>query len=183
MLHFTRTSWRRRIARSQELHVSLDDITTTMGMTLGPFRVDAAGALEATQSDGAPGFSCRWRGQALYAKLLPDDHLDWRLLLQAPLGRVPSTAHTLDTARRSSGFTLLRGLPAMLPEGWSIGLAAGHRVLLEAKLRTPLPITATALIAEITLFLLALAPYLDVLEEAGLAAPSDPGGTASTWPG
>jgi hypothetical protein len=163
--------------------VSLDDITTTLGMTLGPFRIDASGALEATQSHPVPGFSCRWRGQALHAKLLPGDRSDWRLLLQAPLGRMPSTAHALDTARRSSGFILLRGLPAMLPEGWSIGLAADHRVLLEAKLRVPLPITATALIAEITIFLLALAPYLDVLEAAGLAAPSDPGGTANTWPG
>ena len=71
----------------------------------------------------------------------------------------------------------------MLPEGWSIRLAADHRVLLEAKLRAPLPITATALMAEITLFLPALALYLDVLEEAGLAAPPDPGGTANTWPG
>jgi hypothetical protein len=115
--------------------------------------------------------------------LLPGGCSDWRLLLQAPLGRVPSTSHVPGTARRSSGFTLLRGLPAMLPEGWSIRLAADHRVLLEAKLRAPLPITATALMAEITLFLPALALYLDVLEEAGLAAPPDPGGTANTWPG
>ena len=32
-----------------------------------------------------------------------------------------------------------------------------------------MPITAAALITEITRFLLALAPYLDLLDEAGLA--------------
>jgi hypothetical protein len=156
----------------------------TLGSTLGPFRVDAAGGLEPIQSDTEPGFTCRWRGRALYARLLPGDQSDWRLRLRAPLGRVPSSARALDAALRSPGFTLLRGLPAFLPEGWRIGLAADHRVLLEAERRAPLPITATALIAEITIFLLALSPYLDVLEEAGLATPSgpggDPGGTVKT---
>ena len=164
--------------------MSLDDTPTpstmTPGMTLGPFRVDANGALEATQSTPAPGFSCRWRNRALHAKLLPGDRSDWRLLLQAPLARMPSTARPPDAMRRASGFTLLRGLPAMLPQGWRIGLAADHRVLLQAERRAPLPITATALVAEITVFLLTLAPYLDVLEEAGLTALSESPGTAST---
>jgi len=167
-------------------------MTTTLGSTLGPFRVDAAGGLEPIQSDSEPGFTCRWRGRALYARLMPGDQSDWRLRLRAPLGRVPSSARAPDAARRPSGFTLLRGLPAILPDGWRIGLAADHRVLLEAERRAPLPITATGLIAEITMFLLALAPYLDVLEEAGLATPSDtgadngadhggdPGGTVNT---
>ena len=163
--------------------MSLDDTTAAFGMTLGPFRVDASGALELTQPTPSPGFTCRWRGRALHARLLPGDLSHWRLRFQAPLGRVPSSARAPDAARRSPGFTVLRGLPAILPEGWRIGLAADHRVLLEAERRAALPITATALIAEITIFLLALAPYLDVLEEAGLATPSDPAGTANTWPG
>jgi hypothetical protein len=165
-----------RTARSQELHVSLDDTT----MTLGPFRVDAAGTLEPIESGPAPGFTCSWRNRKVHAKLLPGEPSDWRLQLQAPLGRVPSSARTSDAARRLPGFALLRELPATLPKGWRIGLGPDHRVLLEAECRAALPITATALIAEVTSFLLELAPYLDVLDEAGLTAPADPAGTANT---
>lgn len=149
-------------------------------LTLGPFRVGAAGTLEPIISDPAPGFTCRWRDRTVHARLLPGEPSEWRLRLKAPLGRVPSSARAPDAARRSPGFTLLRGLPATLPEGWHIGLAADHRVVLEVECRAPLPITATALVSEITSFLLTLAPYLDVLEEAGLAAPSDPSGTVNT---
>jgi hypothetical protein len=116
----------------------------------------------------------------VHAKLLPGEPSDWLLQLQAPLGRVPSSARTSDAARRLPGFALLRELPATLPKGWRIGLGPDHRVLLEAECRAALPITATALIAEVTSFLLELAPYLDVLDEAGLTAPADPAGTANT---
>lgn len=60
--------------------------------------------------------------------------------------------------------------------------------MLEAERRASLPMTATGLVSGITSFLLELAPYLDVLDEAGLTAPPDPvgapvgavGGTAKT---
>ena len=149
-------------------------------LTLGPFRVDTAGSLEAITGDPGPGFTCRWRDRTVHARLLADERTNWRLLLKAPLGRVPSSARPPDAARRSPSFTLLRGLPATLPEGWHIGLAADHRVVLEAERRANLPLTATALISELTTFMLALAPYLDVLEEAGLVVPSAPSGTANT---
>ena len=159
--------------------MSLNETT----LTLGPFRVGAAGTLEPISDDPAPGFTCRWRDRTVHARLLPGEPSDWLLRLKTPLGRVPSSARAPDAARRSPGFTLLRGLPATLPEGWHIGLAADHRVLLEAERCIPLPITATALISEITSFLLTLAPYLDVLDEAGLPALPDPSGTANTCPG
>jgi hypothetical protein len=143
-------------------------------LTLGPFRVDAAGTLEPMASDPAPGFTCLWRGRKVHARLLPGEAETWCLRLSAKLGRVPSSVRPPDAARRLPSFALLRDLPPTLPEGWRIGLAPDHRVLLVAKRQAKLPITATALVSEITLFLLALAPYLDLLEEAGLPALSDP---------
>ena len=154
--------------------MNLDDTPMPATLTLGPFRVGAAGALEPMVSDPAPKFTCRWRHRVIHARLLPGEELDWRLQLSAPLGRVPSSVGAPAAARRSPSFALLRDLPATLPEGWRIGLAADHRVLLEAERRAGLPMTATALISEITCFLLTLAPYLDVLDETGLTVPSDP---------
>ena len=149
-------------------------------LTLGPFRVDAAGTLEPIQSDTMPSFTCQWRERKVHARLLPGGPADWRLELEAPLARVPSSAQAPDAQRRSLGFALLRGLPATLPEGWRIGLATDHRILLEAESNAPLPITATALISAVTSFLLTLAPYLDVLDAAGLTALPAPSGTANT---
>jgi len=163
-----------RIAGDQELHVS------HTALTLGPFRVDAAGTLDPIESDTVPSFTCRWRERKVHARLLPGGPADWRLELQAPLARVPSSARASDAVRRSLGFALLRGLPATLPVGWRIGLAADHRVLLEADCNAALPLTATALISAVTSFLLTLAPYLDVLDAAGLTAPPAPSGTANT---
>src|SRR5580704_4154629 len=115
-------------------------------LTLGPFRVGADGALEPMASDSAPKFTCRWRRRVIHARLLPGEELDWRLQLSSPLGRVPSSVGAPAAARRSPSFALLRDLPATLPAGWRIGLAADHRVLLEAERRPILPMTATALI-------------------------------------
>ena len=163
--------------------MNLDDTPMAAALTLGPFRVGADGTLEPMVSDPAPKFTCRWRRRVIHARLLPADALDWRLELSAPLGRVPSSVGAPAASRRSPRFTLLRDLPATLPDGWRIGLAADHRVLLEAELSARLPMTATALISEITGFLLTLAPYLDVLEETGLTVPSDPVGAAIGVPG
>jgi hypothetical protein len=166
--------------------------TSTPTLTLGPFRVRADGALEAIVVDPVPKFTCRWRRRTVHAKLLPGDDVDWCLRLRAPLARVPSSVGGPAAARRPPSFALLRDLPASLPEGWRIGLAADHRVILEAERRASLPMTATALVTEITCFLLELAPYLDVLDETGLTAPPDrvgdpvgaavgaPGGTVKT---
>jgi len=164
--------------------VSLDDTPMPATLTLGPFRVGAEGALNPIASDPLPKFTCRWRRRVIHAKLPPGDGSHWRLQLCAPLARVPSSVGGPAAARRSPSFALLRDLPACMPEGWRIGLAADHRVMLEAERRAPLPMTATALISEITSFLLTLTPYLDVLDETGLTAPSDSvgayGGTAKT---
>lgn len=49
-------------------------------------------------------------------------------------------------------------------------MLADHRVWLEAAPLIALPLTAVALVTEITVFALALTPYLDLLDESGLDA-------------
>jgi hypothetical protein len=149
-------------------------------MTLGPFRVRADGALEPVSGDPEPKFTYRWRNRTVHVRMLPGDRPDWRLQLRAPLTRMPSSARASEGGRRLAAFALLRDLPGTMPDGWSIGLTADHRVVLEAERHAKLPLTATSLISEITLFLLALSPYLDVFDEAGLPALPDASGTART---
>ena len=148
------------------------------GLTLGPFRIDAAGGLVPIEPGAPPNFTFRWRDRLVRAALMPDNPPDRRLCLRARLGRMPSSARPAEAARRRPGFTLLRDLHAALPADWQVGLAPDHGVLLEATRAMATPITASGLVGEVTCFLLALAPYLDLLDEAGLTAAS--AGTANT---
>lgn len=157
-----------------------------MPLTLGPFRVSEDGQLALAHADSLPRFHVVWHGCRVDA-LLGADAVGGMLQLEAELGRVPSTAIAgADAASlRSTVFAAVRGLPSVLPPGWSVALQADHRVLMHAGRRLDLPTTACSLVSELTLFLLALAPYRDLLAElgvepaAGVAAP----GTANTWPG
>jgi hypothetical protein len=160
--------------RPQEYSVTAQDIS----LTLGPFHVDAEGGLLPIEPGAPPAFTFRWRDRLIRAVLVPDDPPERRLRLRARLGRMPSSVRPAEAARRGPGFALLRGLHAALPADWQIGLGPDHGVLLEAMRPVALPITATGLVSEVTCFLLTLAPYLDVLDEAGLAEPSV--GTAKT---
>ena len=99
-------------------------------LTLGPFHVGAGGALEPMSPDLAPKFTCRWRNRTVHVRMLPGDQSDWRLEMRAPLTRMPSSARASEAARRLASFALLRDLPATMPDGWRIGLAADHRVVL-----------------------------------------------------
>ena len=143
----------------------------TTHLTLGPFRVDTAGRLEAITSTPAPGFTCRWRDRHVYAKLLPgqpagDLPFDWRLHVQTPLGRVPSTARPakpgtargqLPTAARVARHTATR---------LALGLAPhDQRCFSRWKRHVPLPITATTLVTEMTCSCWP-SPYLDLLEDS-----------------
>jgi len=97
------------------------------------------------------------------------------LSLRAMVGRVPSTARSgTDQGRpqRDAVFAALRSLPATLPEGWRTDLLADHRVVLLAASKVEMPTTITSLLTDVTQFLLALGPYLDLLEEMGVEAPA-----------
>jgi hypothetical protein len=97
------------------------------------------------------------------------------LALQAMLGRVPSTGGVAGEVPpriddRERLFILLRGLQKVLPPLWRLRLLADHRVRVEAEEPLEWPTTATGLMTSVTQFVLALAPYLDLLDETGIAA-------------
>jgi hypothetical protein len=139
---------------------------------LGPFVVDAAGRLAPFGPNAEPTFMLRWRDRLVRVQLeQPDEHAG-RLRLRATLGRVPSSAGHALAALRPESFALLRLLPRNLPPDWRIRLLPDHRVRLEADSQVRFPITAVNLLVELTCFLLALAPYLDMFDEAGMPAPA-----------
>jgi hypothetical protein len=137
---------------------------------LGPFTVDAEGRLSPIAPETPPAVLFRWRNRAMRAGLVQEDGTGGKLDLQATLGRVASTAGTPDDTLRPRSFALVHWLTQAMPPEWRLSLTADHRVRLVTKTGIALPITATALLSEITVFLLALAPYLDLLDEAGLSA-------------
>lgn len=144
---------------------------------LGPFTVDAEGRLLPIADAPFPAFALRWRDRPVEVWLArPPEGGVGRIGLCAGLGRVPSTG---DAGRRQGGhglhrraetFAVLRGLPALLPAGWRMDLLADHSVGLSAEVQLALPATAAALLGAVTRFLLEAAPYLDLLEESGVAA-------------
>ena len=148
---------------------------------LGPFMVDAGGRLAPVGPDASPAFLFRWRERLVRARIVQPNAAAGRLMMQVPLGRVPSTAGA--SAARPDSFALVRLMGQALPQEWQVRLLPDHRVRLEAEASLALPITAVALLVEVTRFLLALAPYLDMFDERGMAEPapvSAPAGSAKT---
>jgi len=150
---------------------------------LGQFLVDADGRLRPGTVDASPVLHMRWRGLAVQARLDagppqaatgPDDAQAadpaGRLALAALVGRVPSTAGAPDRpARRARVLAALAALRGELGVGWRLRLLPDHRACIEEARPIALPATAAGLLTEITCFLLALAPYLDVLAEPDCA--------------
>lgn len=134
---------------------------------LGPFSVDAEGGLSLAHQGVSPGFSVRWRGRLVHARLEQTAGRDGRLHLRSSLGRIPSTAS--DTITRVACFTVLRSLLSALPPAWGARLLPDHQPQLEVESTVTLPITVTNLVVELTLFLLVLSPYLDLMDRAGVS--------------
>jgi hypothetical protein len=138
---------------------------------LGPFSVDAEGRLTPSREHASPGFSVRWRGRVVHARLIRGGDPDGHLRVQSSLGRIPSTAS--DPAIRAACFTLLRALLASLPATWSVRLLPDHQPQIEVETMVSLPITVTTLVTELASFLLLLSPYLDQLDQMGVTAVAD----------
>jgi hypothetical protein len=147
--------------------------------TLGPFLVDHAGRLS-PDAGAAPSFLLTWRGRAIHVGLRTAESGMGVLSLRLTLGRIPSTAPSGALVARNQAFGTLRRLPAALPDGWSITLLADHRILLMAEASLALPASAASMVTELTVFLLAVDPYLSLLEETGLGVAPSPAGTANT---
>lgn len=133
---------------------------------LGPFSVDAEGRLSPARPGISPGFSVRWRGRVVHARLEQSAGCDGRLHLRSSLGRIPSTAS--DPATRVACLRILRGVLNALPQAWSARLLPDHQPLLEVETIVALPITVTNLVVELTIFLIVLSPYLDLVDRAGV---------------
>jgi hypothetical protein len=128
---------------------------------LGPFTVLADGTISPAEPELAPRFGYRWRGRRIAARLLPGA----RIGFSVGLARVPFTAEDAAARRR-----LLESLPALrsaLAEGWRLSLSPDHGIHLEAEAELGGAPTATRLVTAATLFVLALDPVLDLLEEEG----------------
>ena len=153
---------------------------------LGPFAVSADGSLALASPERLPRFEITWRGCRVGVLLCTRgaDNTLGALSLRAVIGRVPSTARTTGpvvkgravtaqaTARRTAVLEALRFLPGTLPEGWRTDLLADHRVTLLSASNVETPITAESLLTDVTLFLLALGPYLDLMAGVGMEAPA-----------
>ncbi len=152
---------------------------------LGPFSVSPEGCLALVTPQSLPRFEINWHGCRIQARLRlrEDDNSLGELSLHAVVGRVPSTARpTTRTSGRSrtaaeaapsprgAVFEALRTLPATLPEGWRADLLADHSVTMLSASRVEMPTTAASLLTDMTLFLLALGPYLELLAELGVEA-------------
>lgn len=137
---------------------------------LGPFTVDSEGWLTPTLPDGFPGFSVIWRDRVVSLRLVapPEGAASGWLDLRVMLGRVPSTADA-PSQSRAAAIALLHGLPTQLPADCKLGLLADHRVVLEARTALAFPTSASLLVTAVVGLLLELAPYFDVLDEAGVA--------------
>ncbi len=135
-------------------------LRTDPPFVLGPFVLDEAGTI--TLHASAANYGFRFRDRVVHACLREDG-----LQLEVELGRVPSTAQ----GGESRGLLLatMATLPAMLPPNWQLVLRPDHRLDVAAVLPVQWPLSAVDLVAAQTGFLLALGPYLDVLEEAGVA--------------
>ena len=137
--------------------------------SLGPFSVDDQGRIAPRDGAEMPHFMFRWRDRKVTARLLGRDG-DGSLTISAWLGRMPSSAVPASTEpvgndRRRASFAALRGFLDMMPADWRVRLLPDHQVRLEAEILLAWPATAVDLMTELTRFLLALAPYLDLLEE------------------
>lgn len=151
--------------------------------TLGPFLVDSKGGLSPGTPDQFPSFRLRWRERWIYASLAAGG-ADGALALRTTLGRITSTGRSNEshTPEREHAFATLRGLPSLLPEGWTVALKPDHSIAAEARISLSLPTHVERLVTELTLFLYRLAPYLDLLTEdggmEGVTSPAGSGGTA-----
>jgi hypothetical protein len=128
---------------------------------LGPFEVAFDGTLSPADPAVAPGFSYRWRGRRVAARLLPG----WRVGLSVVAARVPFTAE--DAEARTRVLAAVSALRDWLARDWSLRLTADHAIHLGTRADLGSPPTATRLVAAATLFALDLGPLIDFLEAEG----------------
>ncbi len=130
---------------------------------LGPFIVEESGRLSFRSKEDGAGISFHWRGRRFSARLG-----DGGIAFTVILGQVPSSAS--GPGKREQALAALRGLPRVLPAGWTVHLTPNHRIQLRSAEQMAWPAHLTDLMWPLVRFVLTLAPTLDLLDEAGLGA-------------
>lgn len=139
------------------------DSMTSYG-SVGMFDVDAAGRLRPTQPASRLGMEFRWRDRPVTTSLRTiGDGSSGVMRLRTQAGRIPSSA--LAAAARPDAFELLRLLPGLLPQSWTLKIEADHTLQLESEMAVPMPALMSDLLVPAVQFCLAASPYLDLLEE------------------
>lgn len=129
-------------------------------LRIGPFHVGLDGQLIPAGTHAPVRFSVRWRGRRIQAELGPSR----RLRLSVLAARVPYSAE--DAARRAGVLSAFLALRAAAAPALSAMLTAAHELRLEQT--TDLEATtASRLVTAVTLFVLLIDPYLDLVEERG----------------
>ena len=132
--------------------------------SVGAFDVDETGRLSSHLPAARLGMSFSWRGRPVSTALRTIENGSIGIMeLRTQAGRVPSSA--IAAAARPDAFGLLRCLPALLPEHWSLTLAPDHSVQLHTEMRVAMPASSSDLLVPAVQFCLAVSPYFDLLEE------------------
>lgn len=132
--------------------------------TLGMFDVDISGRLSANRPDANLGMRFNWRGRPVIGALHGQcDGLTGSMLFRIWAGRIPSSSIAAEA--RPDAFALLRYLPALLPELWTLRVGADHSLELESVMPVAMPAHIKDLLVPAVQFCLAACPFLDLLEE------------------
>ncbi|WP_428376204.1 hypothetical protein [Lichenicoccus sp.] len=139
------------------------DLLASLMGDLGFFGFDAYGRLRPNPPDAKPVMACRWRGRAISTTLWELSSGSGRIALRAQVGRIPSSAHS--AAARPEALSLAAQLPPLLPSGWTVTLACDHTLYIHTEQEVPMPALITDLLVPTVEFCLAVAPFLDLLDE------------------
>jgi len=139
---------------------------------VGSFLVEPDGGM---RMRGDPALRFAWRGRGCGARIS-----DGRLRLSVAAGAVPYTAER--PGDRPAAFAAIGRLSMELPRGWRLRVLPNHTLLLEKDRPLLEPTTAATLVSAMVQFALALDPYLDRLELAGVAG-GGAGAAAGGLPG
>ncbi len=132
--------------------------------SLGMFEVDQDGRLSPGLPASKLAMEFRWRERPVSTWLrAEEDAPNGTMMFRTRVGRMPSSA--LAAAARPDAFALLRCLPALLPDRWTLTVAADHSLQIEAELAVAMPALVSDLLVPTVQFCLAAAPLLDLLEE------------------
>ncbi len=137
-----------------------DNMGAMPSVSHGPFEIEPDGRLRTLRP---PRLRFAWRGRVVEAELE-----EGGVALSALAGALPYTAE--DPGARPVAAAAVALLPAELPAGWRLRVTAEHRLRLEAVMPLPGGTTAVLLVTAMAGFAIALDPYLDRLDSAGVVA-------------